>query len=303
MRFFFIVGPPRSGTTLLRRMLDAQPEIAVTPETHFGERYVRKRLRFGPDGEAASREALLDDFCASRGFRLMGLDETSFRVRARRFPGDPWHPLRTALEAFGERERTAWVGEKTPSHALHLLALAEAFPGSCFVLLSRDPRAVVASWQNVDWSTRSPVEAAEIWRRYMLAMRRARARLTDRCGSFTYEELVSNPEVVLRGIGAFLGTQFDPLMSGYHDHAYEESPEEPRGSLTFSPPAAARVDAWREAVTPFERARLEAICAGEMRRAGYARESSIRSRLRAATTTLLPLWRKRIVRTWKGRSA
>ena len=72
-REFFIVGCPRSGTTLLRRMLDSHFEISVTPETHFGVNYVRNRRRFGIDGAASARRALLDDFCRSDGFREMAI--------------------------------------------------------------------------------------------------------------------------------------------------------------------------------------------------------------------------------------
>ena len=110
---FFIVGCPRSGTTLLRRMLDAHHAIAVTPETHFGVNYVRNRGRFGIDGAASTRRALLDDFCRSDGFREMTIDETRFRARAESDPGDEWLPLRMAMQDFGRLRKATIVGEKT----------------------------------------------------------------------------------------------------------------------------------------------------------------------------------------------
>jgi len=163
MPCFFIVGCPRSGTTLLRRMLDAHPLVAVPGESHFGARYVRKASRFGGEGEPGTLEALLDDFCASRAFQSSKVSQRLFREEARRQAGDPWAPLGIWLEAFAEREGASIVGEKTPSHALFVAELARAFPEARFILLRRDPRAVVASWAHVAWSKRSSIEAAGSW--------------------------------------------------------------------------------------------------------------------------------------------
>ena len=302
-RRFFIVGSPRSGTTLLRVMLDAHPALAVPPETHFGLRYVRQAGRFGRAEAARTREAVLDAFCASEVFAALAIDEAAYRRAARRLPDDPWHPLRVALDAYGRRRGASIVGEKTPSHALQLPALAEAFPEARFLLVHRDPRAVVASWLDASWSRHAPRDIAETWRRHAEAMRGAERSLSGRCLRVGFAELVADTPVVLASVCAFLGVEPDASMGRYPERARGASPG-PAGedeALTFEPPRPARIDAWRRALPAATRRRIEAICAGAMRDWGYACDSPPVVRLGAALTALPPLWRKRLKRGLRAR--
>lgn len=272
---FFIVGSPRSGTTLLQRMLNGHPQIAVTPETHFGARYFKRRARFGrgsdPSARSAAREAFLDDYCASKAFAKLGIDEASFRTAASARPDEPWWPLQVGMEAFGRLHGKPTVGEKTPSHALYVESLAAAFPTARFVMLWRDPRAVAASLAQVDWSERNPSEAAAIWRRYSKAMRRARAALPGRCLEVRYEALVSEPEQVLARICAFLDVPYDDGLLDYPDRPLLTGGRDT--GLTALPPQAERITAWRSWLPQEELSRVEVVCGREMSRMGYAPEA------------------------------
>jgi len=92
---FFIVGCPRSGTTLLRRMLDAHPEIGVAPETHFARRLneIRASDPSGSDRETGRR--LSDQICERPEVKEMGLDPDALRKRMLKanpnFGGDVRH--------------------------------------------------------------------------------------------------------------------------------------------------------------------------------------------------------------------
>jgi hypothetical protein len=298
---FFIVGCPRSGTTLLRRMLDSHSEIAVTPETHFGANYVKKRDRFGVEGEPSARRALLDEFCRSAGFREMAIDESSFRARAEADPKDPWLPLRIAMQDFGRLRKSTIVGEKTPSHAVQITALSEAFPDARFLMLRRDPRAVVASWHRTTWSKRTSTEISEKWRHDSHAMRRAGRSLPGRCLEVRYEELVSDPTAVLKTICAFLGRAFDPSMLFYYERDASSPNEDVDNERTFEPPNPSRIDAWRAESPARELRLIEAICGREMVVCGYTPETSVRERLAMSITVLPMIWRKRVRRTLRER--
>jgi hypothetical protein len=298
---FFIVGCPRSGTTLLRRMLDSHSEIAVTPETHFGANYVRERDRFGVEGGPSARSALLDEFCRSACFREMAIDESRFRARAESDPKDPWLPLRIAMQDFGRLRKSIIVGEKTPSHAVQIEALSEAFPNARFLILRRDPRAVVASWHKTTWSKRTSTEVSEKWRRYSQALRHACRSLPGRCLELRYEELVSDPTALLKTICDFLGTAFDPRMLFYHERNASSRDEGVDNELTFEPPNPSRIDAWRAETPARELRRIEAICGHEMVVYGYPRETSLRERLAISITVLPVLWRKRVRRMLRER--
>jgi hypothetical protein len=296
---FFIVGCPRSGTTLLRWMLDAHPCVAVTPETHFGDHYVNDRDRFGRDGDPAARRALIHEFCASQGFRAMGIDGREFRVAAMSDPNDPWLPLRVAMFEFAGLRKVTIVGEKTPSHALYLKAIAEAFPAARFLFMRRDPRAVAASWLRTTWSTETSVEVAEKWRRYAQSMCQAYRVLPGRCLELRYEELVSTPRTVLESVCAFLGTAFDPGMLSYYERARDIAPDASSpdegldNALTFAPPDPSRIDAWRKEATVRDVRRVEAICGRLMVECGYELDTSMCERLPGSIALLAPLWRKR----------
>jgi hypothetical protein len=303
--FFFIVGCPRSGTTLLRWMLDAHPAIAVTPETHFGERYLAIRNRAvcarGPDGRTSSGG--LDLFCQSRAFKELSIDERAFRERAGLAPADPWAPLRVAMEDFARLRNASIVGEKTPSHSIHLDALAEAFPRARFLMLMRDPRAVAASWHRASWSHHSTTQIAETWCRYARAMRRASLRIGPRSLEVSYEDLVQNPARVLGGICQFLGTDFDSRMLRYHEREEDSMSlaERRDQALTFELPEPKRIGAWRSQLSDRDLCQIEALCARPMARRDYLPATSIRERIPDVLRLLPSLWRKRIKRRLRGR--
>jgi len=279
-REFFIVGCPRSGTSLLRFMLDAHPSIAVTPETHFGERHL-----------SDSRSAAVGAFCASDAFLRMQIDEDRFRRAVNEAPQtphlreDPWRPLRIALHEFARCRGVDIVGEKTPSHALHLNALSSAFPRARFLLVLRDPRAVAASWLQTSWSKQTPIEVAEKWRRHSRAMRQARDSLGDRCLEVRYEELVEDPEAVLGSICSLLGVEFDSRMLRFHDRRRDDPdarlpPDEGRdNSRLYGPVDPTRMGAWRHELGPRDRCRIESACGRTMIEMGYRPETPFLGRL------------------------
>jgi hypothetical protein len=262
-------------------MLDAHDSIAVTPETHFGERYIRKPR----DRDGSSPENLLEAFCQSAAFRRMGIDERSFRASMPLDPKDEWRPLRLAMHAFARRSGATVVGEKTPGHALHLAALARAFPEARFLLLRRDPRAVAASWLRTSWSRETTVEVAEKWRRYSRAMRDASRAFPGRCLEIRYESLVANPEPLLESVCAFLDVEFDPQMLLFYEREREAAegaiPQDEGADnvMTFAPLEPKRIDAWRDQLASRDRRRIEFVCGQEMVREDYPRESTRRARL------------------------
>jgi len=282
-------------------MLDSHPEMAVTPETHFGANYVETRDRQGLEGDVFARSARFDDFCRSDAFREMAIDESNFRARARSDPSDSWLPLRVAMQDFARLRRAKLVGEKTPSHALQIGALSQAFPAARFLLLRRDPRAVVASWHRTTWSNRTSTEISEKWRRYSREMRRASQALPGRCLEVRYEELVSKPTVALKSVCAFLGTDFDPRMLLYFERGASNFERNGDDALTFEAPMPSRIDAWRAETSNLELRRIEAICGREMVEVGYARESSTRERLPISMSVLPLLWPRRARRLLRRR--
>jgi hypothetical protein len=307
---FFILGCPRSGTTLLRFMLDAHPAIAVTPETHYVQTCLPASVRATAAGRV-SASAALDAFVRGPALARMGIDEADLRAAVGDDVRDAWQPLRAAMQLHARRRGAALVGEKTPDHALHWRALANGFPDARFVFVERDPRAVASSWRRTSWNARTPVEIAERWRRHAMALRAARRALRERCVALRYEDLVRDPEAVLRSVCRLLGAAFDPCMLDFHERrgahlrqqaGAEDAADEGRDNpLVHTPPDPRRADAWHDEC-PADVVRIvESVCSRTMKAAGYAPQTPIGARMAQGLPLWPALWRERARRRWRRR--
>lgn len=181
----FILSSVRSGSTLLRVMLDTHSQLHAPHELHLIDLDVSMS---GRHAEKAMRELGIDD------------DHLQYLL---------WDRL---LHREMVRHGKSRLVNKTPSDVLMWPRILECWPDAQFIYLLRHPAAVTDSWNRnrSDWSRE---RAAEDVRRYMAAMEDARARhpgLTVR-----YEQLVENPEHELTRICAFIGVQFEPSMLEY----------------------------------------------------------------------------------------
>jgi hypothetical protein len=268
-RLFFLVGSPRSGTTLLGAMLSANPNIAVTQETHFVPTFWQKRSADGNLADDQAWDRLVGRFIESRAFVDMRMDEARFRDAAQRAPRT--HPalFEALVMQFAERERVSLVGEKTPAHALYIPVLERLFPGALYVEIVRDPWATVASLKKVPWSERSVQANAETWRHHVAEVQRVAPRLGDRLFRVTYAELVQSPEAVMRRACQFLGTEYDAAMLDHASHRrWQHRPGVTWIESLKRPVNADSVERWRSELSADEIADIERVCYFEMRRLG-----------------------------------
>lgn len=271
----FLVGCPRSGTTLLQRMLDAHPEVAVAPETHFMRRFWQQRYSYGPLQRDAHFEQLLQDIVATPEFQEMGLQAASYQQ-------DAWTGPRTypalfglMLHHFARQRGVLVVGEKTPDHLLHISTLQEFFPEARFVHIVRDPRAVVNSLRSVPWSKGSVARDAEVWRTKLAAARRTAPQLGGRLHTIHYEHLVAAPEPILYALCRFLEIPYAPSMLTYYEEPVRtvNLKREPWKSKAARPLDPDALDRWRTDLSPSMIAEIEAVTLFEMRRWSYEAET------------------------------
>ena len=292
---FFIVGCPRSGTTLLQRMLDAHPDVAVAPETFFMRRFWDRRAEYGDLAEEGSLDRLVDDLAATPEFEEMGLDVESFRAgmhtRSRRWDA-VFHEL---LRQFAETQKAKRVGEKTPNHVLYISILHRWFPEAKFVHLVRDPRAVVNSWRTIPWSSGYRWRDAEVWVEYVRAGREAESSHGDHVTSFHFEDLVRSPEEELRALCSFLEMPYDDRMRSFHerDPSTVDVQREPWKQRTIDPIDASVADRWRDELSAGAQAQVEAVAEPEMRQWGYQKEVPFLRRREAELRVWIgrPLWK------------
>lgn len=272
-RPIFLVGCPRSGTTLLSTMLHAHPRLAFPPETRFLLPAYEARDAFGDLSVRANRVRLAQRI-TGRGsrFRDLGLDRKT--VVAAIADGPPTLGSAFAIvwrEFARSRGKVRW-GEKRPAYWRHMDVVSLLFPDAQFVHLVRDPRACVASLLRVHWTQGGVEDAAAVW---VLAEREIH-RFSDRSGpdmyhALRYEDLLADPARALRGLCRFLGEEFDPAMLDYQEAAHDIVPDRKtwhdntKGTLDPS-----RTDAWRVQLSRPQVRLVEVAARHGMRRWGYS---------------------------------
>ncbi len=196
MRPIFIVGCPRSGTTLLRRMIDSHPNISCGPETKFLSDFDRM--------ERNNWERLV----------RFGIERHQWRHRVADF--FEW----IHLDYMRAQGKSRWA-DKSPSYALILDYIDALFPTCQVVHIIRDGRDVVASHRD-RWGVRSATGAVRSW---PLHINKARAwgaiHPGHRYYELRYEALVADPVTTMQALVSWLGEPWDDrvLAFGEFEHA------------------------------------------------------------------------------------
>jgi LPS sulfotransferase NodH len=262
---FFVVGSERSGTTMLRLMLNRHSRLCVPPESHFVTRLVD---RFGtPPAPATFREAL----AAEPRFREWQLPLDAVRLPATERP--TWAALFDAVfGAYAAAEGKVRWGDKTPVYVTRVETLREIFgPQARFVHIVRDGRDVAASLKGVAWNVRSVAENARTWRHDVETARAFGRRAPEAYHEVVYERLVADPEHELRAVCAHLGEPFEPAMLQFFDDADAAIPAHRRQwhRNATRPVNDSAIGRWREDLTPAEIAQFEWIAGSLLADLGY----------------------------------
>ena len=273
----FLVGCPRSGTTLLQQMLDAHPAVAIAPETHFMHYFWDRRDSYGNLNIESNYQKILDNLTDLPEFSEMGLSEAYFRSAAITNSRNYGALLSLLLEQFANHRNVKVVGEKTPNHVLYLPILKKFFPSARFVHIVRDPRAVVNSWRSVPWSNGNLTQDAQAWRAHVAAPRRCNDEVKSALFTLSYEKLVREPEAVLHSLCEFLELEFTPQMLTYHQ---TNSPlvnvsREPWKAGAVKPVSHAPLYRWQTQLSPEAIAEIEAVTWWEMRHYGYQAQTNL----------------------------
>jgi len=215
----FIVGMPRSGTTLLSMIINAHSQVAIPPETHYFTKY----WRFCRDRRCLENRAryleFVDRLLSSPEFGDMGLqpvEEKQIEVRLSDLSSpDHTEVLSNIMENYASSKDAIRWGEKTPGHLSYIPTIASLFPTASFVCLTRDPRAIARSWQHMPGDRGNSFNTAMRWSWYASLIRRY-SKQAYRILEILYEDLVDSPESIIMDVCRFLDLSFEPGMVSYH---------------------------------------------------------------------------------------
>lgn len=268
----FVVGPPRSGTTLTQSLLNAHPHQAVAPETHFLDKWLQEYGGHDLDDDDTFAE-FWQAFAASIDFRKLGLDATAVQASLLAAqPRDLKAVWTTVLAAYADRTGKVRIGEKTPGHFRFLDTLFEWFPDARVVFMVRDPRAVVASTlalgERLEWAAEFGVQ--QIARRWVDAMAAASRWNGDpRVVFVQYESLVTQPEAELGRVLQFaeLSDAREAILARVETETLPGGAFTPRSQVSSD-----HIDAWRTALTGRQIAIVDRVAGVVMTTIGYATE-------------------------------
>lgn len=274
----FIVGVGRSGTTLLRLMLDAHPDLAIPSETMF----------LKDVAAAATRRRFLEVVTGAETWPNMAMTKRDLRRAV------------TGLDSFSRAEavrcfyrlyakshgKTRW-GDKTPYYRVSMRAIAALLPEAHFIHVIRDGRDSALSYRGLWFGPGDDVEAqAQFWRG-AIEDARAQAAGLPRYSEVRYEALVAEPESTLRAICRDIDLAFDPTMLDYHATAAErlaelKQPYGPAGRTpddlgafmaihdrAKQPPDSSRIGRWRTEMPPQDQRSYESVAGPLLRALGY----------------------------------
>jgi len=199
--YVFIVGCPRSGTTLLQRMVNAHPQVAMTPETHWITRFFEKRKGLTPEGMVTRK--LISRLFEQTGFAHLHIGREELLAMIPVGRPLPFSSFVTSVfDSYGRAQGKALVGDKTPGYVRSMNRPMQQPKAGAFDNWAEEPVLTAALW----------------WELNLRAGRTTGTSLGSGLYSeIRYESLVAHPREECEQLCAFLGLPFDEAMLRFHE--------------------------------------------------------------------------------------
>lgn len=293
----FIVGMPRSGTTLMRSILSSHPNIAIAPETHYCNHFMHQVETAG-HSDAAAFKSLWRIFSESDRFKDLGIDPAVVEQRVYQ-SGDfsLSNTFTLVLREYARQQARERWGEKTPHHYMYIRELLSWFPEARILVMVRDPRAVCSSMLRVPWrkwggrgigsleprglkrARRASLDAVR-WQLHIDDLRERWAR-DPRVKVVRYESLVQAPSDVVRQVCEFVNEHFvETMLAGrswsvvaVRDYSsYSNGADAWVGehlARSIAPISGESIDKWKETLLGSEVHCIERACSSGMKYLEY----------------------------------
>ncbi len=268
----FIVSAPRSGSTLLRLILDAHPRLAVPPPDWLFDLVYPYLYSYGDLRQAANLLALAEDI-----LRTPTVGKWPVKPSPVELVAAAAEPTFAGLYAALHREyaktggKTRW-GEKTPRNSFWMDEIRALFPDAQFIHIVRDGRdQAIDISDSILWPN-SVYSGAHLWQRYVMAIRDSARRLpADALVEIRYEDLCASPEATIRRLCEFLGEEFDARMLAPHATPSARSwSTHPLHAKTAQPISTRYCEMYKTRLPAADLAALEALIGETLAQFGYS---------------------------------
>lgn len=279
--YFFILGRPRTGTTLLRSLFDAHPNVQIPWECQF---MLNLYPKYGKlelwDSETLKQfhTELLEQW----QFKSWYVDQDKLLADILACEGpNTYASVCQAVYlnhiSFYPKTEIRMIGDKNPGYSIYYDRLKEILPDAKFIYILRDYRDNFHSVKNVDFELPFVSVVVYKWKYFYKKALEAGKKYPDSFYIVRYEDLVSDPEPQLRRICEFLGLPFVPEVFDFYKMKSKAEETYPAVILKkhhkslFNPVNTSRIGLWKQSMSK-RQVRIADLVAGKYAdRAGYER--------------------------------
>jgi hypothetical protein len=271
---FFIVGCPRSGTTLLSVLLDRHSSVSVPPETFFFHVFSGvSRQREKPDYEWLVSQYLDDSYMSA-----MKLDRSKILQRLCEYNPDHASFFRCALEEYAAGQNKSIIGEKTATHLMWIDTIFQWYPNAKIVWIVRDGRDVVMAMMRL--FHKNLRAHCSTWRMSVELGLIFQQKYPDKLYQIRFEDLVINTKAELIKLGNFLGIDYQERMldTNIYSGAVPEN-ERFYKERALQPIDRSRISEWKRSATPQQIHLMHSVMGNSLEKLGYKNDFDYGSNL------------------------
>lgn len=282
LQLFFIIGRSRSGTTLLRSMLDSHSEISVPKECTFILQLAKKynKINFW---DIKIVNSFLNDLKLCWQYTGLGIDETKLRSDIVTYAPEIDYITICKIVLFNSKQSKSninFLGDKNPSYSIYFDELYQLFKNECkYIYIQRDYRDQFFSQKNAGIEIPNVVVSAKRWVRAYKNYLKVSKNNPSNCHFLSYENLVTNTETELKKICKFLLIGFETNMLNFNSSGslsvFTEIEMHGIHKSLNQPVSSDKISSWRGKLKESEVAVIEKITEKYAIESGYFKTSKI----------------------------
>jgi len=218
--FVFIIGRPRSGTTLLATLLDAHPNIILPFECPV---ILNLYPKYGKIKNWKPHQivAFLNDLKQLRKFNHWNIDIEEIRKKIYEY--GQIENFQTIIKcvyscfpSFFRKEKILYLGDKNPIYSLYFKKIFRIFPEARYIHLLRDYRDNILSVKKLDFEAPLTSIIASRWKFANSIVHKMSIKYPTQFYTIRYENLIENPETEIKNINHFLGIEYQASVLNFH---------------------------------------------------------------------------------------
>lgn len=241
----FVLGGPRSGTTMLRLMISSHKDICIPPECGFALWLYDKYKDWGKE---QGYDRYLTDLVNTKKFETWGLNSDEIlKVIENEDPRNYAHLAKCVYKAYAVKMgyETVRIGDKNNFYIDYLDSLKALYPSACVIWIVRDPRDVFCSYREVmskntnsSYAPNLPTDVetfCEQWEKVIASFEKAKSLFCENIHITKYESIVSQPEKAAMQLCKHMQMPYDENMLRFYEMNDEPMDFTPWKGNTFKP--------------------------------------------------------------------